>query len=354
MFSLKTLFKTECFYLYIDLTTTLIYTIYMEKYKIDLHSKDFFSLQKADGFLDFYDLLKNKENFKLGFYNFCFETTDGVNLYLKPARPNSYTHYGDVIGSHFARYFNLPVTQYFLAKIGSVEGSISFDYKKQNEKEVSGLKFIKEYKKSCYKARKKDIYNDVPSIIEALNFFSQDNQKNHKYYLTKEQAKTISSQLISLFMLNTIILNKDCHNENWGLLFESGKGARLIPVFDFGYSFYLEQDRRLLYSWLEKEIKLPSRSNIKKTDNFFKELNEKRLMSFTMLSIANPVSLFQSDLEVNACKKLFPNEFKKNMQIINSIRINSIFKDIEDETGAKIPSLVKNVVLKAYEQKHIT
>jgi len=326
----------------------------MEKFKINLHSKDFFSLQKADGFLDFYDLLKNQKNFKLSFNSLCFETTDGVSLYWKPIKPNSYTHYGDVIGSHVARYFNLPVTQYFLAKVGDIEGSISFDYKKPNEKEVSGLKFIKEYKRTCHSARKKEIFNDVPSIIEALNFFSQDKQKEHKYYLTKEQAKTISSQIISLFMLNTIILNKDCHNENWGLLFENKKGARLIPVFDFGYSFYLEQDRRLIYSWLEKEIKLPTKKNIKKVDDFFKESNEKRLVSLTMLPISHPLSFFQADLEVATCKNIFPNEFKKNMKNINSIRIDSVFKDVEKETGAKLPRLVKMVVVKAYEQKRIS
>ena len=326
----------------------------MEKIKINLHSKDFFNLQKADGFLDFYDLVINKQNFHIQYDSLCLKTIDDVLLYWKPLKVNTYTHYADVIGSHIARYFNLPATQYFLAKIGTVEGTISFDYKKPNEKEVSGLKFIKEYKQACKEARKKEIFNDVPSIIDALNFFSQDKQKEHKYYLTKEQAKTISSQLISLFMLNTIILNKDCHNENWGLLFEEKKGARLIPVFDFGYSFYLEQDRRLLYSWVEKEIKLPTKNNIKKVDNFFKELNEKRLITLTMLPISHPLSFFQADLEVATCRKLFPNEFEKNMKNINSIKINSVFKSVEKETGVKIPDLAKMVVVKAYEQKHIS
>ena len=321
-----------------------------------MQSKDLKELQDSEGYVDITNIMAQYNNGNSPYESATFKADNGI-IFWKPALPNSFTHFGEVIASHIARQFGLRSSKYFFAKYKGFHGTISKDYKKENETEVLGRDYLIDY----YKKTKDDFlyitkhesFNNIKFIYDALKHDVKNSQ------MSKFDASKIIKNLLKTFMVDMATSKADRHHKNWGLLTNNQK-TRFIPVFDNGNCFNLYNKQKELFKLFDFYKQNPIESNLLNIENYFKDQDKALTPALSVLPKEEHCDGKDKPyLKVlEEFKIMFPAFFNEQLKNLYSINFTKIFKSVEEETGVAVPHLVKEVVLNSYKvrfneiQKH--
>ncbi len=250
------------------------------------------------------------------------------DLLLKQINQYSYMEYGPQIYYELARQMGLDALKYDVALIDDKKILFSKSYLKDNEISISGTElgdyFVKtETKKSKYFSNKENNHNClemVPTLVKSLN---KD--------VSNAQIAKIMGNLYSMHLLDLMTHMSDRHAKNWSVIFDLNNNARLAPVYDNDFVFYLQRHRFNINFDFDK-VPNPSLHDLKFTFHLCFEHSKDA----------------QEDLVKFSEKHLNKDTIEQIKNIVNKTNIEEAFKNIETENNKEIPSIVKKSAKKTF------
>ncbi len=289
------------------------------------------NVKRTNGFIDL-DELEKDSNFKIipwpeGIDNeyccsnvqFIFSYEDEEFIYKTP----EYTCqcYYELIAEELAHDFSIPTAHYDLAKSHEYgEGVISKNFKLPNTTYIRGDIILKDYVKNClYKdkvlnnfeiEKETEIYNNLEAIWGSFEY----RYLNHPNRI--EIVNKLMSQLVDMFIFDTLTGHNDRHIKNWGIA-ENKDEIFLQPLYDNEFILFNET-----YFYFTPHTESNKGSYLNFNEGLKKSLSE-------FLSV--------SDDE-------FIERLKEKIPLITKENIDNIILRIEKRIKAPIPKGIKKQV----------
>lgn len=283
------------------------------------------------------------EEFGHSHIKYIFYYNNEIYIYKTP----DYTHqcYYELIAEELAHDFSIPTAHYDLAyKSGEGKGVISKNFKLANHNYIKGYDLLKDYVKNCLYKNKNITDFDTDEEIEKYNCLEGIWTAFEYRYLSHpnriEIVNKLMSQLVDMFIFDTLTGQTDRYEENWGIV-ENDEEIFLQPLYDnefilfnetyFYFTPHTESNRGSYLNFNEGLKKILSEFLSVSDDEFIERLKEK-IPLITKENIDNIILRIEKRIEAP-----IPKGIKK--------QVSTNFKKIE--------TIVKTA-LSEYEEKRIT
>lgn len=156
---------------------------------------------------------------------------DRQSYYFKEC--DSFSAFKEVLVSRLITSLHYPCVKYQMATFIDQKiynGVVSPNFIKPNTKYYSGSEILYNY----YYGSDTPAMMVNPNSLESIWFALENRYFFHP--LQKEIVADLMNQITTIFILNIIFCNSDCHEDNWGIL-ESDHGPSIAPMFDFSLTF---------------------------------------------------------------------------------------------------------------------
>lgn len=299
-----------------------------------------------------FDVTKYFSN-DLGRYNSgqTFLTPEKQLFFWKYGGRNMFIDYGEVIANHIAKHFGLESVPYAFAQSHGLRGVVSQDFKRGKERELYGGDFLTRCFKMMYPNQ------DLPFVEKLHNLDFIQNALQflvEKQSMSQAEAQHVQDTMLKLWFFDFAIANTDRHAMNWGFLFDpETKKTRLAPVFDSGRCFNLYLTKEEFEAVLNPYFELPSKSNTKKMEQFFKLQDKDNTPSLFVKPNKTYDNMKNANIEMlKDFSELFPKQFESLLTKFYSIPFSQIFNQIQEETKVKVPLFVQTIVLNSFETRY--
>lgn len=249
---------------------------------------------------------------------FKFTYRDGNVYYFN--YDSDCTPYGELIYGCICDDLGIPHIDYDIARIGALEGTLSKNYKKKDEKHISGETLLREngnidLEFSAYDRKMAEIYGKEAVLNgKTKPYHSLEHiwySLKNRYVEKPDLAQKLMEDIVNMFIVDLITGQTDRHSENWEII-EDGDNTRLRPIFD----------SRRIFS------RLPYTAEIAMSVNSHPKDDVKKLEDNVKAFIKQSRSEYVEKLK-NSLWVLSPENFEK------------IIERIEEKTGVPFPEKLR-------------
>lgn len=230
----------------------------------------------------------------------CHFNYEGETYYFKV--DNRSEVYNELIVSEIARDLNIPVINYDLAKVGSIEGLISKNYKNKNSKYLLG----------------EEILSNIPKDKRTSNTLENIWFELEIRYKDQKTVSRIMQNVVDMFILDILTGQVDRTEMNWEIEEKENGEVSLVPLFD---------NIRLL-------MKNPE-------DTWLSLVVDDSVLGYLGENILQFLKVSSSE---------FVERFKNSVNVISEDNIKNILKRIEERINAKVPEDLKEEYIEGFKK----
>lgn len=297
-------------------------------------------MERKNGYLklnDFFEKLKEEKNCQ--YFNLLVDgiivqsdyddrhfwlNIDGITYYYKP----SHYAYHELLAYYIAEelgfnavYCDLAMFSIIPSEAEDNKGIISQSYKKPNCQYISGIDILKEYYEGDPRTNKEmgltdewKAYYNGPYYIDMNNLETIWQALEYRYKNNPNADITkLIDQIINNYIFEVLVRANDKGSQNWEIE-ESENDVNVCPLFDNELIFYDSATMTMSASFNDSE----------------KDVKES-LKKFLTISSQEYINLFINKF----------NAFDDNM-------FYSCIEKVESQTGTKIPEIIKEEIINAY------
>lgn len=263
---------------------------------------------------------------------------EGTNVLLrtelfKDDEEKKFCTYAELIFEELAKQVDFPCAHYDLIEYKSKKGVLSRDVRNGANEEFYTLADI-------IGNPNEDLgSSSVPTNFEDVILGIKELLKKNELY--KEDVLELSKDFAKMLILDTFCMSTDRHIENCGVIIEpseSGKKhIRFAPVFDNECSLMLDIPIYELEELSKSDVRLNRRQDV-----------QEPLIALSEENSYDDMSSWQNMIEFLSEK----DEFLDFATLCSEkLDISKAIEEVEHRTGAKIPTLAKDIATRSFEMR---